>query len=168
MCGPPTSSTTTTTTTTKVSAEVNPSRVSELKRPSLDYFASLSERHHRVPRTPPSSSRSSHSAALYDHMPSSPIAPSNSPLARQYVEFGKLKKSRTLEWACARQRLNGHEEDSDDGTDEAVTPPPRTATPGDVKWTMTAGGRMTVLHNGVQDDEMLRAALALCGLGRDL
>ena len=79
-------------------------------------------------------------------------------------------------------------DETEDACDEAVTPP--SARRGNIRWTENArgdavtppsasswgkgytrwiiepGGKMTVMHKGVQDDEMLRAALALCGLGQ--
>ncbi|THU97407.1 hypothetical protein K435DRAFT_796532 [Dendrothele bispora CBS 962.96] len=48
-------------------------------------------------------------SSIWESMPSSPPIPLTSPPARDFVEFGKLKRSRTLEWACARQRLAGKE-----------------------------------------------------------
>lgn len=81
-------------------------------RPSLDDVASRSE-YRAQPSTPPRKSLSSSSQgyALWENMPSSPIEPpSNSPEAtRVFVEFGrkgKLKRTRTLEWACAAARLS--------------------------------------------------------------
>ena len=81
-------------------------------RPSLDDVASRSECRLQ-PATPPRKSLSSSSPgyALWENMPSSPIEPpSNSPEAtRAFVEFGrkgKLKRTKTLEWACAAARLS--------------------------------------------------------------
>jgi len=107
-------------------------------------------------------------------MPSSPIAPPFSPPSREYVEFGKSKRTkRTLEWACAAARLAdkdgagvsthvGVSDSTDDEADEAITPP-STWGEGDTRWTTKHG---TVLHKAVQDEEMMKAVLALCGLGR--
>ncbi|KAJ7589547.1 homeodomain transcription factor [Mycena floridula] len=156
-----------------LNSSLNPSFISG--RPSLDHFASLSESRISMPRTPQQPRRPRpESSALWDMMPSSPIAPT-SPPARAFVEFGKLKRSHTLEWACARERLNIKEsgdsrEDEDDSDFEVVpvvTRPPvesHSWASGDVKWSMTPGGRMKVLNKGIQDDELLGAALALCGL----
>ncbi|EKM84246.1 hypothetical protein AGABI1DRAFT_110805 [Agaricus bisporus var. burnettii JB137-S8] len=70
-------------------------------RPSLDRVASRSELRAPAPRTP--SRRLDPNATPWDNMPSSPIVDPNSPPAREFVEFGK--KRRTLEWACAAARL---------------------------------------------------------------
>ncbi|KAF9011225.1 hypothetical protein BDQ17DRAFT_1322169 [Cyathus striatus] len=54
-------------------------------------------------------SQPSTAGTIWDNMPSSPIAPPASPPAREYVGFGKSR--RTLEWACAAARLadkDGH------------------------------------------------------------
>ncbi|KXN85742.1 Homeobox protein Hox-A2 [Leucoagaricus sp. SymC.cos] len=79
----------------------NRSSASTTSRPSLDRVASRSELRAPAPRTP--SKRLDPNATLWDNMPSSPIVDPNSPPAREYVEFGK--KRRTLEWACAAARL---------------------------------------------------------------
>ena len=61
---------------------------------------------------------------IYDNMPSSPPVPPTSPDSvgvREFVEFGKLKRTRTLEWACARRRLATREgELTTDGEDTEV------------------------------------------------
>lgn len=111
-------------------------------------------------------------------MPSSPIAPPFSPPSKEYVEFGKSKRTkRTLEWACAAARLadkqgvsgrrneRGDSDSTDDEAPEAITPP-STWGSGDTTWTMDQGTHLTTLHKAVQDEEMMKAALALCGLGR--
>ncbi|KAF9650469.1 homeobox-domain-containing protein [Thelephora ganbajun] len=81
-------------------------------RPSLDDVASRSE-YRAQPPTPPRKSLPSSSPgyALWENMPSSPIEPpSNSPeTTRVFVEFGrkgKLRRTKTLEWACAAARLS--------------------------------------------------------------
>jgi hypothetical protein len=52
--------------------------------------------------------------------------------------------------------------ETEDEVDEAITP--ISAWEGaNTKWVTESGGKMTVLHD---DDDMMRAALALCGLGR--
>lgn len=138
-------------------------------------------------------------------MPSSPIADPNSPPAREYVEFGK--KRRTLEWACAAARLAEKDgvrqpsvgptpmsrpsscartrdrqpskldlEITDDEEDEIITPP-GTWCEGDARWTPDprSEGALVALpsshgheswkkHVDDDDDEIMKAALALCGL----
>jgi hypothetical protein len=118
-------------------------------------------------------------------MPSSPLGPHFSPPAREFVEFGKEQRTRTLEWACARRRLAGKDErggglpglisDDEDATDvesdEAVTPP-STWGESDSRWTATTDGKAAlkpedaVLIPGEPDDDTMKAALALCGLMR--
>ncbi|KAK7444329.1 hypothetical protein VKT23_015341 [Stygiomarasmius scandens] len=49
--------------------------------------------------TPPTFSNTGHT----------PPVPFTSPPAQDFVEFGKLNRTRTLERACARQRLAGKE-----------------------------------------------------------
>jgi hypothetical protein len=152
---------------------------SSSSRPSLDRVASRSELRMPAPRTP--TRRHNSSTAIWDIMPSSPIAPPFSPPSREYVEFGKSQRSnRTLEWACAAARLAEKDGSgakrmrpermdtldwTDDEVDEAITPP-NTWGGGDTRWLMEPGGKMTLLHKGVQDDDMMKAAIALCGLGR--
>ncbi|KAH9486115.1 Homeobox protein ANF-1 [Psilocybe cubensis] len=75
-------------------------------RPSLDRVASRSELRAAAPRTP--SRRPAHpgTGAIWDNMPSSPLAPPISPPAREFIDFGKNARTRrTLEWACAAARL---------------------------------------------------------------
>jgi hypothetical protein len=99
----------------------------------------------------------------------------------EYVEYGKAKRTkRTLEWACAAARLadkqgsgvpgcRNKKEDSDSTEDEvheAITPP-STWGKADLRWTTRHDTQTTLVHKAVQDDdEMMKAALALCGLGR--
>ncbi|PPQ74358.1 hypothetical protein CVT26_000695 [Gymnopilus dilepis] len=73
-------------------------------RPSLDRVASRTElRVSSAPRTP---SRRSITGAIWDSMPSSPLAPPISPPARDFIDFGKNARTRrTLEWACAAARM---------------------------------------------------------------
>lgn len=75
-------------------------------------------------------------------------------------------------------------DDSDDGDDsfEALTPPApqhhrirdqaqvvgQSGTGGDFQWNHELGGDVKLLNGRTEDQEMLGAALALCGLGRDL
>ncbi|CAA7264911.1 unnamed protein product [Cyclocybe aegerita] len=231
-------------------------------RPSLDRVASRSELRTAAPRTP--SRRHNLSGAIWDSMPSSPLAPPISPPAREFIDFGKNAKTRrTLEWACAAARLadkdgyatglgsgsaslgsasasagsashhhrdrehreRGRERDhphhhhhrhtgsggssrrdrghtsssrressarrlvrsegssasltsmdfdaqTDEEDHEAITPP-STWGKGDPRWTTGERGGMNIMSltsaaaaAGVEDDDMLKAALALCGLGR--
>ena len=149
-------------------------------RPSLDRVASRSELRVPMPRTP--TRRHDPKANIWENMPSSPIAPPFSPPSREYVEFGNSKRAkRTLEWACAAARLadkqgagvsgrpHGNERGDSDSTDdeapEAITPP-STWGSGDTRWTMDQDTYKTTFHKVVQDEEMMKAALALCGLGR--
>ncbi|KAF8204106.1 homeodomain transcription factor [Pholiota molesta] len=206
-------------------------------RPTLDRVASRSELRAAAPRTP--SRRQDNPGAIWDNMPSSPLAPPISPPAREFIDFGKNAKTRrTLEWACAAARLadkdsyasgmsTGYAASSQSGpstsgrslarssskgrtvhkqrsrshvarpprregssgsvmdvdlTDEdddheAITPP-STWGKDDHRWQRTGGDSapslmaMTaatvtgVLPKGVDDDDMFKAALALCGLGR--
>ncbi|KAF8971805.1 hypothetical protein BDZ97DRAFT_1753051 [Flammula alnicola] len=192
-------------------------------RPSLDRVASRSELRAAAPRTP--SRRQNPSGAIWDNMPSSPLAPPISPPAREFIDFGKNPKTRrTLEWACAAARLadkdgglfvlSGQRQDgptaeepyphgkererqrkegpssssrsgssnmdvdlTDEEDEEAITPP-STWGKEDRRWTtsaeennhslmaMTNATVTGVLPKGVDDDDMFKAALALCGLGR--
>ncbi|KAK0465967.1 homeodomain transcription factor [Desarmillaria tabescens] len=138
-------------------------------RPSLDHIASRSERHH-APSTP--SRKQNRDASLWDNMPSSPPAPPTSPPEKEYVAFGKLTRRHTLEWACARRRMAEKErgtaddgEETDDATDEAITPP-RAWSMTEPRCTKGPGGSIAVRRHAEPDDDMLRAALALCRLGR--
>ncbi|KIJ66557.1 hypothetical protein HYDPIDRAFT_26894 [Hydnomerulius pinastri MD-312] len=161
-------------------------------RPSLDRVAARSESRLPPLRTP-TKPRNPH-ASLWDNMPSSPLAPPASPPARDFVDF--IGSGRTLEWACAAARLAGKEGraatapkrskdgdgDAGDETEEddieAVTPDGSLGS-GDVAWRREKGlpgpsqnrkpDAPLGSGNGKgapQDDDMMRAALALCGLGR--
>ena len=183
-------------------------------RPSLDHVASRSELRVGAPRTP--SRRHNPSGAIWENMPSSPLAPPISPPPREFIDFGKNTRTRrTLEWACAAARMteknhpsemesssgislstlktgnsskgrtirrehshshtgsyrpcaesSGMDVDlTDDEAHEAITPP-STWGKGDPRWTPTEGGVTSTLPKGVDDDDMFKAALALCGLGR--
>ncbi|SJL13650.1 uncharacterized protein ARMOST_17097 [Armillaria ostoyae] len=138
-------------------------------RPSLDHIASRSERHH-TPSTP--SRKQDRNASLWDNMPSSPPAPPTSPPEKEYVAFGKLTRRHTLEWACARRRMAEKErgavddgDETDDATDEVITPP-RVWSANEPRCTKGPGGSIAVRRHAEPDDDMLRAALALCRLGR--
>lgn len=95
---------------------------------SLDQIAARAERpcasdHDPATTTPPRRARSAASLpylrapppppALWETMPSSPVQPST-PLLDFDSTFGRsLKRRRTLEWACARERGGVHQEDGD-------------------------------------------------------
>ncbi len=141
-----------------------------MTRPSLDSIASRTE------RTAPNTPTRKPGASLWDNMPSSPALPPNSPPPKEFVEFGKLTRTRTLEWACARSRLvekenlgeqdpvrKGHALPLMRGViwnGWSASAPAETS----VHWTAPAWSK----ESGTPDDDMLGAALALCGLGRDL
>ncbi|KAJ7619087.1 homeodomain transcription factor [Mycena polygramma] len=167
------SSTPTSSTSTSTSAS---------RRPSLDRVASRSELRVMAPRTP-SRRRHDPRAPLWANMASSPTAPPSSPFARDYVEFGQGHSTPTLEWACARRRLTGVNEedvdalpelledsgDTDVEVDEARTPPAScdSSWTGNVKGEKSVKGKKNLTSKGGEpDDEMMGAALALCGLMR--
>ncbi|KAG2358869.1 hypothetical protein BDR07DRAFT_1472974 [Suillus spraguei] len=152
-------------------------------RPSLDRVAARSESRLQPPRTP-TKPRNPH-ASLWDNMPSSPLAPA-SPPARDLVDF--VGSGRTLEWACAAARLSGRRQEADAGAEteeeeiEAVTPEGSLGA-GDDAWNKSTAfpfqkrGHVArnlkfapIVVNGrksaIQDDDMMRAALVLCGLGK--
>ncbi|KAJ7220499.1 homeodomain transcription factor [Mycena pura] len=156
------------------------------RRPSLDCVAARSELRAPSPRTP--HRRHDPNAPLWENMPSSPIGPQFSPPAREFVEFGKEQRTRTLEWACARRRLAdpglaSDDEDTDVEPVEAVTPG-STWGEGDPRWSgknQKKGGRtLEVVSPAAEtatpampasfvtepDDDTMKAALALCGLMR--
>lgn len=153
-------------------------------RPSLDRVATRSEARIPPPRTP--TRPRDPFASPWDNMPSSPLAPPASPPAREFVDF--VGNGRSLEWACAAARLAGKQgrlgvskralggdgdagDETEDEEFEAITPQGSF----DV-----ACGKVGSLHEPrvpqgsvvgegkaeAQDDDTMRAALALCGLGR--
>ncbi|KAG6911286.1 hypothetical protein DXG01_002125 [Tephrocybe rancida] len=157
---------------------------SRSSRPSLDSIASRSELPMPPPRTP--TRQRDPNAAIWDNMPSSPIAAPFSPPMREYVDFTKSQRSkRTLEWACAAARLSDRHasrprrsskvrvkereaeklELTDEDTDEAITPP-GTLAGGDIRWTTEPGGKLSAVRPGAEDEDMMKAALMLCDLGR--
>ncbi|KAJ6519885.1 homeodomain transcription factor [Mycena sanguinolenta] len=145
------------------SSSTTSTSTSTSRRPSLDCVASRSELRAPPPRTP-SRSYNSH-APLWVNMASSPVAPPSSPFTRDYVEFGRGQRTRSLEWACARSRLTAkHEEiipellhdigdDTDVEVEEAVTPP-RSRT----------DGIRPASKGGEHDEETMKAAMTLCDL----
>lgn len=118
-------------------------------------------------------------------MPSSPLAPA-SPPTRDLVDF--VGSGRTLEWACAAARLSGRRKEDEAGAEteeeemEAITPEGslgagddawnrRTAFPVQKRGQLARNLKFApVVANGkkgpIQDDDMMRAALVLCGLGK--
>jgi hypothetical protein len=118
-------------------------------------------------------------------MPSSPLAPA-SPPTRDLVDF--VGSGRTLEWACAAARLSGRRQEAEAGAEteeeemEAITPEGSLGAGDDVWNKRTASPvqkRAHVVRNlkfapmvvngkksAIQDDDMMRAALVLCGLGK--
>lgn len=115
-------------------------------------------------------------------MPSSPLAPA-SPPTRDLVDF--VGSGRTLEWACAAARLSKRCKENENETEEeemeAVTPEGSLGG-GDDAWSVgsvistqkqgfvfrnSKPKPMAVSGKGpIQDDDMMRAALVLCGLGK--
>ncbi|KAG6884690.1 hypothetical protein C0993_008941 [Termitomyces sp. T159_Od127] len=158
-----------------------------MRRPSLDCIASRSELPMPPPRTP--SRKRDPNAAIWENMPSSPVRPPLSPPQLDFIDFTKSHRSKmTLEWACAaarrsdkhssrprrgsRVRVKDREVEkldltclTDDDTDEAVTPP-GTLVGGDIRWTAEPGGRISAVERGADDEDMMKAALMLCDLGR--
>ncbi|KAF9225208.1 homeobox-domain-containing protein [Gyrodon lividus] len=163
-------------------------------RPSLDRVAARSESRLPPPRTP-TKPHNPH-ASLWDNMPSSPLAPPASPPSRDLVEFMGTSRTLEWACAAARlagkegrgRTASGRSPDGDAGGDagdeteeediEAVTPDGSLGS-GNVAW--RAGKRLPALpqkrkldvpvgsdsaKDVPQDDDMMRAALALCGLGR--
>ncbi|KAG5715891.1 Zinc finger homeobox protein 4 [Termitomyces sp. T112] len=159
------------------------------RRPSLDCVASRSELPMPPPRTP--SRRRDPHAAIWETMPSSPVAPPFSPSQREFIDFTQSHRSKmTLEWACAAARFSEKHGSrprrgskvrvrvkersvgkldltclTDEDTDEALTPP-GTLVGGDIRWTAEPGGGVSAVQRGAEDEDMMKAALMLCDLGR--
>jgi Homeodomain len=146
------------------------------KRPTLEDMARRSELRTAPPRTP--SKRPDPNKSLWDNMPSSPLVPL-SPPEPEFVQFGMdgRKHTRSLEWACAAARLVGKRaaaaRDDEDETDEeephqAFTPMGSDASD-DVFWKGRSGAaKATNKKEKLKDseNELMDAALLLCGLGR--
>jgi hypothetical protein len=160
------------------------------RRPTLEVMARRSELRTAPLRTP--TKRPDPNKSLWDNMPSSPLAPP-SPPEQELVQFGMgmQNHTRSLEWACAAARLVGKRSDSavprrddddddDDETDEedvheAVTPKAsliRVGNPGgDVFWDARSVAAKSVPDKEKSKDpenEIMDAALLLCGLGRKI
>lgn len=144
-------------------------------RPSLDQIASRSERPQSTPRTP--TRERDPARPIWEAMPSSPPVSMMSPPAKDFVEFGKLTRTRTLEWACAKRRLgikSGDREEDEDATivlhkpifsrtsSSTSTASAVSEKENDRQWGIDSVGNV---YPDVEED-MLKAALALCGLGR--
>ena len=148
-------------------------------------MAQRSELRTAPPRTP--SKRPDPSKSLWDNMPSSPLAP-QSPPEPEFVQFAmqKRKHARSLEWACAAARLEGKRaaarnddaDDDDDETDEeefheAITPMGSLIADvnGDVfldRRSINGKFPTNEEKSRCPEEELMGAALLLCGLGRKL
>ncbi|KAI0004175.1 hypothetical protein BJV74DRAFT_793199 [Russula compacta] len=154
------------------------------RRPTLEAMARRSELRTAPPRTP--SKRPDPNKSPWDNMPSSPLVPP-SPPEREFVQFGMGRRShkRSLEWACAAARLGKHAarrqdeagDDDEDETDEeepheAITPMGSLIgdTSGDVFWGARSITGRTATNRKPKDpeNELMDAALLLCGLGQKL
>lgn len=109
-------------------------------------------------------------------MPSSPLAPM-SPPAKDFVEFGKLTRTHTLEWACAKRRLVVKSGDSGEDEDATIVlqKPILSRTNSSASTASTASKKENRGKWGIDsvgnvypdvEEDTLKAALALCGLGR--
>ena len=139
-------------------------------------MARRSELRTAPPRTP--SKRPDPNKSPWDNMPSSPLVPP-SPPEREFVQFGMGRRGhkRSLEWACAAARLGKRDEADDDETDEeepheAITPMGSLIgdTSGDVFWGARSITGKTATNRKPKDpeNELMDAALLLCGLGQKL
>jgi hypothetical protein len=105
-------------------------------------------------------------------MLSSPITSPHSSPAREYVEFGKPQSTRTLEWACAAARLKEkgmdwgrHELKKVSESEETVYDTPRNSLGGEVVRRTNGLGLQGSDLFPEENDDVMRAALALCTLG---
>ncbi|KAG5653913.1 hypothetical protein H0H81_009505 [Sphagnurus paluster] len=164
-------------------------------RPSLDRVASRSELPMPPPRTPtrqrdpnatlwdnmPSSPIAPpRSPPLHEYVGSKRTLEWACAAARLSDRHGSASRPRRRSREKERARTQERERDkdrmrhrerpdwTDEETDEAITPP-GTLAGGDIRWTMEPGGKMTTTAKpprGAEDDDMMKAALTLCGLGR--
>jgi len=153
--------------------------------PSLDHIASHSELRNPPPRTP--ARKPKPNAVVWEIMPSSPLAPSETletlrdrEKEKTYIEFSKqhvkAKGRRSLEWACASARVagSGGKENVDiglslnlddlgegDETDEDEEVHEAITPSGSFRYGDEADEKVKM---ATHDEEMM-AAYALCGLG---
>ncbi|KAF9236834.1 homeodomain transcription factor [Melanogaster broomeanus] len=163
-------------------------------RPSLDRVAARSESRLPPPRTP--TKPHNPQASLWDNMPSSPLAAPASPPSRDLVEFMGSSRTLEWACAAARLagkdgrgptapgRSRGGDAKGDAGDEteeddvEAVTPDGSLGS-GDVawqekrrvptppqRWKLDAPVGSKIVKDVPEDDDMMRAALTLCGLGQ--
>lgn len=155
--------------------------------PSLDRIAARSEL--RAPHTPIRHQIHNPNAPLWENMPSSPPGSPESVRETTYVEFGRPRGRKTLEWACAAARVaagtsenvrvvdvdedvdldldeltqNGEETETEteEEAHEAVTPE------GSFGYGVGDLGTVQSLKTTMAlRDEDIMAAYVLCGLGR--
>jgi hypothetical protein len=163
-------------------------------RPTLDQIATLTELPSFPYAEPPKTPRARNQAVSpWDNMLSSPDGPVTSPStikSKEFVKWGGIGRGRrTLEWACANARVYGIEEEDcdmvqsvEDETDEdseVITP---RSSLGGSDMDRALHNRVSIALEGerdddvtmkdvgvpevVHDEDMMKAALALCGLGR--
>jgi hypothetical protein len=157
--------------------------MSELRFPMYGPHSPVSGRHHRQHQSHPLRHHAPRIKTIYDNMPSSPLAPPISPddgAIREYVEYGKTKRTRTLEWACARRRLatkegelsGGDETEVDEDNDmlkETLVGEKDDSR--QMELPVIAGGllqpkRVKQTEAQKMDNEDMLAAVALCRLGQ--
>ncbi|KAH9932413.1 homeobox-domain-containing protein [Amylocystis lapponica] len=170
------------------------------RHPSLDHIASRAERPHRT--SPPPTPRRPRRRALGEHAVLAARerrrarGPAGGARARRLGRT-RVRRMRTLEWACAAARMEGRAEEAmseealvldlggdteDEGEHEAVTPKSslgrsagrRSVRGGEDKENMAIGAVLQiqtkeagagVQSEAVHDEDVMNAALALCGLG---
>ena len=142
--------------------EIQPNR-----RPTLDRVASLSELPIGVPRTPVKSSNDG--SELWENMLSSPPQPNSPPetpnLKFRYYKGNNAPSKRSLEWACATVRplesTGGVLRDIGNRQTSSIN----ISHPSKLSATIT-NVTVVTLNEKRNDDDVLTAAWALCGLGR--
>ncbi|TFY70924.1 hypothetical protein EVG20_g2088 [Dentipellis fragilis] len=137
-------------------------------RPNLEAIATRSEL-----RTTPTRRRvRDPNASLWDNMPSSPLAPPSPP-----QRDGACAAARLAGKEGGSARARGNEDDLPDLDDETDEEPQEAITPmgslgsADPFWVSGSEGKAKVKENeggkgNAADDEVMSAALVLCGLGR--